>query len=336
MTMNSKQRAQRIPTQMKAAALDRFGPPSVLKPHVVDVPTPGADEILIALETAGVGGWDASIRTGEWKAAGRPKFPLIPGVDGAGIVVAKGARVRRFRLGDRVYAYEFGNKKGGFYAEYVAVKAHDAARLPKQLDFDEAAAVATTGLTAMQGIDGTRVRRGQTILVFGATGAVGTIAVQLAKQRGARVLATASGAAAARLARSLGADAVIDARQDDVAEQLRKAAPNGIDAVFALAGGAQLERCLDFVRPRGRVVYPNGVEPEPKPRRGFRAIGIDAVAGPRDFAELGRRITRGRLRVPIAARYPLLQAARAHQRLEAGQVVGRIVLRIGAARRFDA
>src|SRR6476660_335345 len=136
-----------IPASMKAAAIDRFGPPSTLTLHDVPVPTPGPHEVLIAIDTAGIGTWDASIRDGSWRKPGRPRFPLVPGVDGAGIVVAKGARVRRVQLGDRVYAYEFGNRQGGFYAQFAVAKAEHVSRVPKGLDLREAGAAATTGLT---------------------------------------------------------------------------------------------------------------------------------------------------------------------------------------------
>ena len=141
-----------IPDTMKAAAVDRFGPPSALTLHELPVPKPRPQEVLIAIDTAGIGGWDASIRDGSLRLPGRPRFPLVPGVDGAGIVVAKGARVRRVQLGDRVYAYEFGSRHGGFYAEFVAVRADHVGRVPKGLDLRGAGAVAATGLTAMQGI----------------------------------------------------------------------------------------------------------------------------------------------------------------------------------------
>jgi NADPH:quinone reductase len=312
---------------MKAAAIDRFGPPSVITLHTLPVPTPGPRQILIAVESAGVGEWDESIRDGSWKV-GRTKFPLVLGTDGAGIVVAKGARARRFRTGDRAYAYEAGNPTGGFYAEYVAVDERKAGRVPRKLDLLQAGAGAVTGLTALQGIDGAlRVRRGETVLIFGASGAVGTLAVQFARRRGARVLGTASGRAAQTLVRRLGADAVIDARSSKAPDELRKLAPDGIDAVLALAGGDSLERCLDFLRDNGRIAYPNGVEPEPQQRRGFKIRSYDAVAGPKEFALLGRAIEEARLRVPIAAEYPLATAAAAHRRLHR-RVVGRIVLRV--------
>jgi len=317
-----------IPDTMKAAAVDRFGPPSALTLHEVPVPKPGPHEVLIAIDTAGIGSWDASIRDGSWRKPGRPRFPLVPGVDGAGVVVAKGARVRRIQLGDRVYAYEFGNRQGGFYAEFAAAAAEHVNRVPKGLDLRDAGAVAATGLTALQGIDRLELRPGRTVLIFGASGAVGTMAVQFAVQRGADVLATASGAEATRLVRTLGAHRVIDARRAESADRLRKFAPDGLDGVLALAGGDELERCLDFVRPKGLVVHPNGIEPVPLERRGFRVRAFDAVANPREFDKLNRRLGDGRIRVPIAASYPLGKAAQAHRRLERESVLGRMVLQV--------
>lgn len=321
-----------IPETMVAAAIDRFGPPSVLKPHQRPVPKPGPNEVLIAIDTAGVGSWDASIREGSWRKPGRAGFPLIPGVDGAGTIVAKGARVRRFRVGDRVYAYEFGNRQGGFYAEFTAADAEHVGHVPKGLSLRDAGAVATTGLTALQGIDALRLRPRQTVLIFGASGAVGTIAVQLAVHRGARVIATASGTAATRVLHALGADRVIDARREDLAEKLRALAPKGLDAVLAFAGGEELERCLDFMRPRGRVVHPNGIEPTPAKREAFRVRSFDATASPREFAKLNRHLGNRRIRVPIAASYPLARAAQAHRRLEREHVIGRMVLQIRRGR----
>lgn len=318
-----------IPATMKAAAIDRFGPPSVLKLHTLPVPEPGPSEVLIAVHAAGVGVWCTQIRDGSWKPSGRARFPLVLGTDGAGIVVARGKRVRRLAIGDRVWAYHYADGKAGFYAEYAAVPAGHAGRVPRRLDLLQAGAGAVTGLTALQGIDDAlKVRRAETVLVFGATGAVGTLAVQFAMRRGARVVATASGRAAAALMGRLGAAAVIDARRSGAADELRSLAPGGVDAVLALAGGDALERCLDLVRPGGRVAYPNGVEPEPRRRPRVRRLSYDAVAAPAEFARLARAAEEARLRVPIAAAYSLAQAARSHARMEGGRVRGRIVLRI--------
>lgn len=319
-------RDKALPSTMHAAAIDRFGGPSAITLHTLPVPKPGPREILIAVHAAGVGSWDESIRDGSWKLGGRTKFPLVLGTDGAGIVVATGARVRRFRVGDRVWAYE---PNAGFYAEYVALDESKAGRIPRRLDLLAAGAGAVTGLTALQGIDGALgVRRGETILIFGGTGAVGSLAVQFAKRRGARVIATASGRVGEAVAKRLGASAVLDARSKDAAARLRELTrDNGIDAVLALAGGDQLEQCLDFVRDEGRIAYPNGIEPEPKPRRDFRIQSYDAVAGRREFAQLERAVRQARFRVPIAAQYSLVRAAAAHRRLHS-RVLGRIALRV--------
>ena len=317
-----------IPDTMNTAAIDRFGPPSVLKLHRLPVPHPGSSEVLIALHTAGVGSWDASIRDGSWRPPGPTKFPLIPGTDGSGTIVARGSRVTRLQVGDRVYAYEFGNRHGGFYAEFAVAHADHVGRVPKSLDLREAGAAATTGLTALQGIRAMQVRRGQTILIFGASGAVGTIAMQFAARRGARVIGTASSRAAERLVRSLGATEVIDARNERGIAHLRDVAADGVDAVLAFAGGKDLEACLDLVRKGGRLVYPNGIEPDPRRRPALRVQRYDAVADPREFALLNRAIEQGHVRMPIAATYPLAQAARAHQRLAEGGILGRLALRI--------
>ena len=317
-------------TLMRAAAIRKFGPPSVLSMHRVPVPQPSPREVLIALEWAGVGSWDASIRDGSWNESDHPDFPLIPGVDGAGIVVARGARVRRIRVGDRVYAYEFGNPKGGFYAQYAVARAEHVDRIPKGLAARDAAAFVTTGLTALEGVNMSRIRRGSTVLVLGASGAVGSIAVQFAKRRGAKVIATASGRRAQRIVEELGADRVVDARAASGKDQLRIAAPRGLDTILAFAGGDSLEHCIDLLKSGGRVVFPNGIEPEPKRRRGITIRGYDAVADPRRFAAL-RRVLGGRgVKVPIAGEYPLGRAADAHRRLDRGHVIGRMVLRVPA------
>lgn len=317
-----------IPDTMIAVAIDRFGPPEVLRPLTLAVPELGPTEILIALHTAGVGIWDAKIRDGTW-APKHVRFPLVLGTDGAGLVAAKGARVRRFDVGDRVWAYSYLNPKGGFYAQYVAVDAHDAAHVPALLDLAHAGTAVVTALTALQGIDDhLHVRTGDRVLIFGASGAVGTNAVQLAKRRPAYVIGTATGRDAQRLVRRLGADAVIDARDPGDLAQLAQLAPRGLAAVLALAGGDALERCIDHVRDGGRVAYPDGVEPPPKRRRKIEVIEYDAIAGPREFTRLERAVVDSQLRVPIAATYPLEHASDAHRHVEQGHVLGRISLRI--------
>jgi NADPH:quinone reductase-like Zn-dependent oxidoreductase len=317
-----------VPKTMHAAAIDHPGGPEVLSIHTLPVPQLEANEVLIAVDTAGVGGWDADMREG-WSPSGRTHFPLVLGSDGAGTVAAVGSRVRRFKPGDRVYAYAWDNPKGGFYAEYVAVRAEAVAHIPKPLDLKHAGAIPVTGLTALQGIDDAlHIKKGQSIVVHGASGGVGSLALQFAKLRGARVLATASGHDGLAFVRELGADMAADGRHGDIVAAVGSFAPDGVDAVLALAGGGALERCIEAVRGGGRVVYPNGVEPKPRKRRGIDVISYDATAGVREFEHLGRAVEASKPKIGIAGEYRLAEAAKAHQRLARGHVVGKIVLRI--------
>jgi len=317
-----------IPKFMRAAAIDRFGEPEVLTLHSLPVPVPDPQEVLIRLHTAGVGGWDADMRGGWWPE-GQPHFPFVPGTDGAGTIAAVGSRVRRMNIGDEVYAYSFNNPKGGFYAEYVAVQANYAAPIPEGLDLKRAGAIPTTGLTALQGVDDAlQLNAGKTVLIHGASGGVGTLGVQFAKLRGARVLATASGEDGVALVGRLGADGAVEGRTGDIVATVRLFTRNGVDAVLALAGGKQLTRCLDALRKGGRLAYPNGIEPVPRKRKGIEILSYDAVPGVKEFHRLGNAVARARLKVPIAETFKLSEAAKAHERLATGHVVGKIVLRI--------
>jgi NADPH2:quinone reductase len=317
----------KIPNSMRAAAIDRFGGPAVLKLHTLPVPPIDADEVLIALHTSGVGGWDADMRSGWWPF-GKPHFPIVLGTDGSGTVAAVGARVRRFKVGDKVYAYKWEIGKGGFYAEYVAVPGEDVAHVPKPLDLRHAGAIPVTGLTALQGIDDAlHLKKGQSIIIHGASGGVGTMAVQFAKLRGARVFATASGRDGIALVRRLGADMAVDGLRGNILEAALQFAPGGVDCVLAFAGN-KLAECLKALKRGGLLAHPNGIEPTPRKRKGLKIIAYDGVAGVREFEKLNRAVEATRLKVPIAAVYPLAQAARAHQRLAAGHVLGKVVLRI--------
>ncbi len=322
-------RKRAVPAEMEAAAIDKFGPPKVMTLRTVPVPRPGPREVLIAVHAAGVGIWDAKIRDGTW-AEDDVSFPLVLGTDGAGVIVELGDRVRRFHLGDRVWAYAYDRPKGGFYAEYVTVDMDQVGKLPARLTMLQGGAAAVTGLTALQGIDDhLRIRRDETVLIFGGSGAVGTLAVQFAaRYRGARVIAIASGSDARILLEKLGAESIIDGRRRDALDRITDAAPDGLDAILALAGSPLLNSCVGLLGSGGRVAYPNGVEPEPRRRARVRMIGYDASATSTTFAQLSRAVEATQLVVPIAATFPLGQASKAHARVERGHVVGRIVLRI--------
>jgi NADPH:quinone reductase-like Zn-dependent oxidoreductase len=312
---------------MRAAAIDRFGPPSALKIHELPLPRVGVREVLIAVDTAGVGSWEPEQRSGEWGVE-NARFPLVLGSDGSGTVVARGKSVRRLRVGDRVYAYVLGRSKSGCDAEYVAAPATHVARIPRGLDLKHAGALPAIGLTAVQGVDDAiHVKRHERVVIVGASGNVGMLALQFAKRRGARVLAVASGRDGVAFVRRLGADAAVDGKHGDLEGALRRFAPDGVDVVLGFAGGKVLTTCIDAVREGGRVAYPHGIEPEPRKRRGIKFVGYDAEGGVREFAHLNRAIEHAAIEVPIAREFPLERAAEAHRLLEKGHVLGRIVLR---------
>ncbi len=314
-----------IPKHMQAAVIDKFGGPSVFKLRDVPVPEIDADEVLIALHTAGVGSWDPDMRAG-WVPSGKPRFPLVLGSDGAGVVVAKGTRVRRFKVGERVYANTFDNPKGGSYAQYVAVPAVNVAPVPEGLDLKSAGALAISGLTALQGLEALGLKRNERIVITGASGAVGTIAVQLAKARGVRVFALASGKDGATLARRLGADAAADGRGARWDKALHDFAPDGVDAILVLAAGEFLKACLDTLRRTGRAAFPNGVTPAPK-QRGVEITAYNGEGGVSEFARLNRAVAAAGVKVPVGAVFPLAQVAQAHKRV-GEHVLGKVVLRI--------
>src|SRR5438105_12166250 len=200
-----------------------------------------------------------------------------------------------------------------------------------------AGALATIGLTALQGVDDAlETQPGERLIIHGASGNVGMIALQFAKLRGARVLATASGRDGLDLVRRLGADAAIDGKRSDIGKAAREFAPDGIDAVLAFVGGKELTRCLDALRKGGRLAYPNGIEPEPRKRKGIRVKAYDAVPGAREFERLGRAVEEADLDVPIAATFKLEDAATAHRFIEKGHVVGKVVIRITTSSRSAA
>ena len=317
-----------IPSTMRAAAIDRKGGPEVLTLHQLPVPKPGPDEVLVALDTAGVGPWDIDVRESlaYWK---NQQFPMVLGVDGAGTVAAVGTGVRGFKVGDPVYSYAWNNPKGGFYAEYIALPAKAVAHVPPGMSLRDAGALAVSALTALQGIDDAlHIRRGETLIIHGASGAVGSLALQFARLRGAKVLATASGEEGVDFVKRLGASAAVDGRHGDIRAAAREFAPGGVDAVLALAGGDALETCIDALRSGGRVAFPEGVRPQPKARAGVPIVSYDALTGPDEYARLNEAVQAAKLEVPIAAEFPLAEAARAQERMAAGHVLGKIVLRV--------
>lgn len=326
MAQTSQAKAQ----TMRAVALDEFGGPEALKIQNVPIPEIDADEVLIRVEAAGVGAWDPFEREGEFvEILGiKPKFPYVLGTDGAGTIAAVGKDVTRFKEGDRVYAAELANPKGGFYAQYTAVKADNVSLIPGQLTIEQAAVLPSDGLTALTGLDKVLgLKSGETLMVFGASGGIGHLALQLAKHLGAKVFAIASGDDGVQFVKKLGADAAVDGRSDQVLDAAKAFAPNGIDAALVTAGGDNTVRALSAIRKGGRVAYPNGVMPEPTAPDGVKIEAYDGEGGRVLIDKLNSLIESGPFEVRVDKMFSLEEAGEAHKSLSEHHL-GKIALRI--------
>ena len=318
---------QTIPKTMNAIAIDKFGGEETMKYQSRPVPEAGPGEILIKVESAGVGVWDPMEREGLFaKMYGlMPPFPHVLGSDGAGTVVAVGAGVSRFKAGDRVYGMSLSSPKGGFYAEYAVVNEGQAAPIPKRLSTEEAGVLAVDAATALRGLDAVALKKGESIMIIGASGGVGHLAVQFAKRLGARVFAVASGDDGVALAKRLGADAVAD-RHADVAAAARQFASDGIDTALVTAGGESVDKALSALKKNGRVAYPNGVMPAPKASSG---VTVKNYNGDPDLAlleKINQLVEAGPFHVNIARTFPLSQAGEALRALGT-HYLGKLALR---------
>lgn len=305
---------------MRAIAIEGFGGRDRLKLMDLPAPEPGPDDVLVGVRAAGVGPWDVKTREGVF---GERSFPYVLGMEASGIVESAGEDVADLNDGDEVYVYS-----GGCYAEYVAAPAQKVARKPASLSFEEAAGVPVAGSTAYQGIvEEIGLKEGETVLIAGAAGGVGTMAVQIAASLEARVLGTASPHNHDYLL-SLGAAEAIDYHGDWVTT-VRNFAPDGVDAVFDCVGGETFRRSFEAVRDGGRVVTIVAFGEEVESGRGIVHHAFSARAERRKLEKLSQMFDAGKLRVEIEDVLPIEEAAQAHTLVEAGHTRGKIVLRVG-------
>src|SRR5215216_5514524 len=311
---------------MRAIAEETFGGPIAL----VDLPTPeiGPGEVLIRVRAAGVNPFDWKVADGALEDQMKHQFPLILGFDAAGVIERIGADVTELAEGDEVYGYLFKPVIGeGTYAEYVGAPANIVAKRPVTVGFAEAAALPTPGLTTMDPVDAVDIKEDQTILIVGATGGVGSYAIQLAARRGARVIATAHRTNKA-LVRELGAAETIDHTTEDLVAAVRSAHPGGIDAVIDVASDREaLGRIATLVDEGGRLassVYAADVEG--LARRGIRATNVSMQPDARRLEELSRMVDAGELSVRLDRTYPLEKAPEALEERKTGHVRSKIVL----------
>jgi NADPH:quinone reductase-like Zn-dependent oxidoreductase len=312
---------------MKAVRVHSYGGLDALKIEEAPRPEPGAGELLVRVMAAGVNPVDAKARAGAFKLPGA-KLPLIPGYDISGVVESTGSGVTKFNKGDAVYAY-LSLAKGGAYAEFAVVKETEAALKPKNLSHEEAAAVPLAALTAWQAlIDTAKMQEGQSVLIHGGSGGVGSFAVQIAKARGAKVSATAS-ARNQEFLKELGADQPIDYRATKFEEVV-----NDVDVVLDTVAGETLTRSYDVVKKGGFIVsildQPEKAELE---KRGIRGTAILVRPNGEQLAEIAKLIEGGQVKPHVTQVFPLEEVARAHEAIETGHTRGKLVLRIADEQR---
>jgi NADPH:quinone reductase-like Zn-dependent oxidoreductase len=316
-------RAGSLAPTMKAIAVYEYGGTNVLKYEDVPRPEPKDDQILVRVIAVGVNPVDAMIRSGMFAKHEKAVFPIILGADIAGVVEKAGSKVTKFKAGDPVFAY-VSLKNGGGYAEYAVATESEASPKPKSLDYVKAAAVPVVALTAWQAlVDTAKLSAGQTVLIHGGSGGVGTFAIQIAKARGAKVIATAS-AANQGLLKELGADVAIDytkTKFENVAKD--------VDVVLDSVGKDTLARSYGVVKKGGFIVSlvarPDQAELD---KHGIRGAALSVEPSSNELAEIGNLIDQKKIMVIVSQTFPLSEAMKAQEQVATGHTRGKIVLKV--------
>ena len=308
---------------MKAVRVHQYGGPEVLKYEEAPRPKPGPGEVLVRIRAVGVNPVDWKVREGYMKKALAYRMPFVPGWDVSGVVEATGPNVGLLSKGDEVYGYP-SIVRNGAYAEYAVVPETELALKPRSVDHVHAASVPMAALTAWQGLfDVGGLRTEQKVLIHGGSGGVGSFAIQLARWKGAFIIATASGRNQEFL-RNLGADLTIDYERGRFDHVVCDA-----DVVFDTIGGDTLKRSWKVLKPGGILV--STVEKpseEDAEAHGVRAALVDTQANRVELAEIATLVDAGMVRPIVEAVFPLNEARHAQELSQTGHARGKIVLQV--------
>lgn len=323
---------RQITGTMKAWTIRHFGGGEAMSLDDLPKPAPAAGEVLVRIAYAGVNPVDWKIREGMMRQVFQHDFPLTLGWDAAGVVEACGADVADFQPGDRVFGYcrEYGKPAGkGTYAQYIAVPAHLLAKIPAGVGLAEAAALPAPFLTAWQSLAVTAgLAPGECVAILGAAGGVGSVAVQVAAARGAKVIAV-SRAESHDYVRSLGAPHIVEYDPNGVTGAVKEIEAGGVDVVFDCIGGAALDGAYDLVKPGGRLVTIVGTpDTERAAGLGIAVSRVVASSKPEYLAALTAMLERGELRPPRLQVMALADAVAALDQSRTGTVRGKIVLEV--------
>ena len=322
---------------MKAAFIEKVGPPDAIRFGDLPMPEIGPHDILVKVAAVTVNPIDTYIRSGSFET--HPQFPFIIGRDMTGQVIETGKSVTRFRTGDWVWSNNQGYAgRQGTFSEYCRIQENLLYPLPRGADPLETVAAVHSALTAVIGLQfKAALRPGETLFVNGGDGNVGTAVLQIAKSLGARVAVTSANEAKARWCKELGADSVINYKTEDVSKAIREFAPGGVDVYWDATGRLDARRAVDAVAQRGRIVVMAGrshdtILPAGSfyirncTLYGFTVTDATVEELAEYASEIGKWLTRGALRVKIASRLPLSEAAEAHRLVESGSLFGKVVL----------
>ena len=306
---------------MKAIVMHEYGGPEVLKYEEVPRPEPKDNEVLVRMIATGVNPVDALIRSGKYAKFFGTTLPLVPGYDIAGIVEKTGTKITKLKAGDPIYAYVMW---GGGYADYAVATEGEAAAKPKSITFVEAAGVPLAALTAWQAlIDTAKLTAGQTVLIHGGSGGVGSFAIQIAKARGAKVIATAS-TPNQDLLKQLGSDVAIDytkTKFEDVAKD--------VDVVLDSVGKDTLARSYGVVKKGGfiatLVAEPDQAELD---KHGIRGAPISVKPNSDELMEITKLIEEKKIKPVVSQVLPLTEAVKAQEQAATHHTRGKIVLKV--------
>jgi NADPH2:quinone reductase len=318
---------------MKAILVHGFGGPEVFRLEEVPKPQPGPGQVLVRMQAIGVNPVETYIRAGTY--AYKPALPYTPGNDGAGVIEQVGADVKEFKAGDRVYT---AGSISGTYAEFALCKTEQVHQLPANVSFAQGSAIGTPYATAYRGLfQRADAKPGETVLVHGASGGVGTAAVQLARARGLRVFGTAGSDEGRKLAREQGAHEVFDHRAPDQFEQIMEATGRrGVDVIVELLANVNLGKDLTILANGGRIaiigsrgrveINPRDAMQRDADLRGLVMPNTPPAELASIHAALVAGLENGTLRPVIGKEFPLAEAAQAHRAVMEPGAVGKIVL----------
>lgn len=310
---------------MQASYFEEYGEPEQVKTGSLDRPEAGEGEVLVRVKAAGVNPVDAAIVRGGLDSVIPAEFPAVPGWDVAGVVEERGHAARRFNEGDEVYAYVRRPKvQHGTFAEYVAVPESYLAKRPQNLEWEEAAGIPLVGLTAYQALfQAGNLQEDDKLAILGASGGVGTMAIQLAKWKGATVIGVASGSNREYM-KELGADATVDYKAGDVGEQLEEIAPEGVDFIFHCSRGDSLKQSKRMLKNGAQVVSITNSQPELPDNVQFQYVFVEPNAP--QLEHISELAEEGHISVPVSKTYSLDETGEALQQIESLHTRGKTVI----------